>query len=103
MAKLDVCVALDELLLSHEKREALVTSVKRLANDATALKSKQDIYDNNTLSAWTTAGSAYTSVIEEYYHNTVDDNYLSLEDNTYEKYVNRITVLCSRKQIYHIW
>ena len=47
MAKLDVCVALDELLLSHEKREALVTSVKRLANDATALKSKQDVYKDD--------------------------------------------------------
>ena len=40
-------VALDELLLSVEKREALVASVKRLANDATALKSKQDIYKDD--------------------------------------------------------
>ena len=40
-------VALDELLLSQEKREALVSSVKRLANDATALKSKQDIYKDD--------------------------------------------------------
>ena len=47
MAKLDVRVALDELLLSQEKREALVTSVKRLANDATALKSKQDIHKDD--------------------------------------------------------
>ena len=47
MAKLDVRVALDELLLSQEKREALVASVKRLANDATALKSKQDIYKDD--------------------------------------------------------
>ena len=44
MSKIDSRVALDELLLSQEKREALVTSVKRLANDATALKSKQDIH-----------------------------------------------------------
>ena len=50
MAKLDVCVALDELLLSHEKREALVSSVKRLANDETALKSKQDIYKDDVSS-----------------------------------------------------
>ena len=42
--KINNRVALDELLLSQEKREALVSSVKRLANDATALKSKQDIY-----------------------------------------------------------
>ena len=47
MAKLDVRVSLDELLLSQEKREALVSSVKRLANDATALKSKQDIYKDD--------------------------------------------------------
>ena len=47
MAKLDVRVALDEMLLSQEKREALVASVKRLANDATALKSKQDIYKDD--------------------------------------------------------
>ena len=47
MAKLDVRVALDELLLSQEKREALISSVKRLANDATALKSKQDVYKDD--------------------------------------------------------
>ena len=47
MSKIDNKTALDELLLSHEKREALVSSVKRLANDATALKSKQDIYKDD--------------------------------------------------------
>jgi hypothetical protein len=47
MAKLDARVALDELLLSQDKREALVQSVKRLANDATALKTKQDIYKDD--------------------------------------------------------
>ena len=47
MSKIDNKVALDELLLSQEKREALVASVKRLANDATALKSKQDIYKDD--------------------------------------------------------
>ena len=47
MSKIDSRVALDELLLSIEKREALVSSVKRLANDATALKSKQDIYKDD--------------------------------------------------------
>ena len=45
--KINNRVALDELLLSIEKREALVSSVKRLANDATALKSKQDIYKDD--------------------------------------------------------
>ena len=47
MGKIDNRIALDELLLSQEKREALVSSVKRLANDATALKSKQDIYKDD--------------------------------------------------------
>ena len=45
--KINNRIALDELLLSQEKREALVSSVKRLANDATALKSKQDIYKDD--------------------------------------------------------
>ena len=45
--KINNRTALDELLLSQEKREALVSSVKRLANDATALKSKQDIYKDD--------------------------------------------------------
>ena len=45
--KINNRVALDELLLSQEKREALVSSIKRLANDATALKSKQDIYKDD--------------------------------------------------------
>ena len=45
--KINNRIALDELLLSQDKREALVQSVKRLANDATALKSKQDIYKDD--------------------------------------------------------
>ena len=45
--KINNRIALDELLLSIEKREALVSSVKRLANDATALKSKQDVYKDD--------------------------------------------------------
>ena len=45
--KINNRVALDEIMLSNEKREALVSSVKRLANDATALKSKQDIYKDD--------------------------------------------------------
>ena len=43
MTKIDIRVALAELLLSQEKREALKTQVKRLANDTTALKTKQDV------------------------------------------------------------
>ena len=43
MSKIDSRVALDELLLSQEKREALISSVKRLALDVTAHKTKGDI------------------------------------------------------------
>ena len=43
MSKIDNRVALNEIMLSHEKREALVSSVKRLANDVTAHKTKGDI------------------------------------------------------------
>ena len=56
MSKIDSRVALDELLLSQEKREALVSSVKRLANDATALKSKQDIYKDDVSGTAETLG-----------------------------------------------
>ena len=45
--KIDNRVALDEIMLSQEKTQALVSEVKRLANDATALKSKQDIYKDD--------------------------------------------------------
>ena len=47
MSKIDNKTALNEIMLSNEKREALVSSVKRLANDATVLKSKQDIYKDD--------------------------------------------------------
>ena len=43
MSKIDNKVALNEIMLSHEKREALVSSVKRLALDVTAHKTKGDI------------------------------------------------------------
>ncbi len=43
MSKIDNRIALDEIMLSHEKREALVSSVKRLALDVTAHKNKGDI------------------------------------------------------------
>ncbi len=43
MSKIDNKTALNEIMLSHEKREALVSSVKRLANDVTAHKTKGDI------------------------------------------------------------
>ena len=43
MGKIDNKVALNEIMLSHEKREALVSSVKRLANDVTVHKTRGDI------------------------------------------------------------
>ncbi len=43
MSKIDNKVALNEIMLSQEKTQALVSQVKRLANDTTALKIKQDV------------------------------------------------------------
>ena len=45
--KINNRIALDEIMLSHEKREALVSSVKRLANDVTAHKNKGDIISDD--------------------------------------------------------
>ena len=43
MSKIDNKTALNEIMLSHEKREALVSQVKRLALDVTAHKTRGDI------------------------------------------------------------
>ena len=43
MSKIDNKTALNEIMLSQEKREALVSQVKRLANDVTAHKTRGDI------------------------------------------------------------
>ena len=47
MSKINNRVALDELLLSQEKREALVSSVKRLALDVFTHKTKGDIISDD--------------------------------------------------------
>ena len=47
MAKLDTRVALDELLLSQEKTQALVSEVKRLALDVTVHKTRGDIISDD--------------------------------------------------------
>ena len=47
MTKIDNKTALNEIMLSHEKREVLVSSVKRLANDVTAHKTKGDIINDD--------------------------------------------------------
>ena len=43
MSKIDNRVALDDIMLSHEKTQALVSQVKRLALDVTAHKTRSDI------------------------------------------------------------
>jgi len=43
MSKIDNKVALNEIMLSHEKTQALVSQVKRLALDTVAHKTKGDI------------------------------------------------------------
>ena len=45
--KINNRIALDEIMLSQEKREALVSSVKRLALDVTAHKTKGDIISDD--------------------------------------------------------
>ena len=47
MTKIDNKTALNEIMLSQEKREALVSSVKRLANDVTAHKTRGDIINDD--------------------------------------------------------
>ena len=43
MSKIDNKTALDEIMLSQEKTQALVSEVKRLANDVTVHKTRGDI------------------------------------------------------------
>ena len=45
--KIDNRVALDEIMLSQEKREALVSSVKRLALDVFTHKTKGDVISDD--------------------------------------------------------
>ena len=47
MSKIDNRIALNEIMLSQDKREALVSSVKRLALDVTAHKTKGDIISDD--------------------------------------------------------
>ena len=43
MSKIDNKTALNEIMLSQEKTQALVSQVKRLANDVTVLKTRSDV------------------------------------------------------------
>ena len=47
MSKIDNKTALNEIMLSQDKREALISSVKRLALDVTAHKNKGDIISDD--------------------------------------------------------
>ena len=47
MSKIDNKTALNEIMLSQEKREALISSVKRLALDVTAHKTRGDIVSDD--------------------------------------------------------
>ena len=47
MSKIDNRIALDEIMLSQEKTQALVSSVKRLANDVTVHKTRGDIISDD--------------------------------------------------------
>ena len=47
MSKIDNKTALNEIMLSQEKREALVSQVKRLALDVTAHKTRGDIISDD--------------------------------------------------------
>ena len=47
MSKIDNRVALDEIMLSQEKTQALVSEVKRLALDVVAHKNKGDIISDD--------------------------------------------------------
>ena len=47
MGKIDNRIALDEIMLSQEKTQALVSQVKRLALDVTAHKTRGDIISDD--------------------------------------------------------
>ena len=47
MSKIDNRIALDEIMLSQEKTQALVSQVKRLALDVTAHKTRGDIISDD--------------------------------------------------------
>ena len=47
MSKIDNRIALDEIMLSQEKTQALVSEVKRLALDVTAHKTRGDIISDD--------------------------------------------------------
>lgn len=64
MSKIDNRIALDEIMLSQEKREALVSSVKRLALDVTAHKTRGDIITDDIKAVAESLGITSTKLNE---------------------------------------
>ena len=64
MSKIDNRVALDEIMLSQEKTQALVSQVKRLANDVTAHKTKGDIITDDIKTVAESLGITSTKLNE---------------------------------------
>ena len=64
MSKIDNKTALDEIMLSQEKTQALVSQVKRLANDVTAHKTRGDIITDDIKSVAENLGITSTKLNE---------------------------------------
>ena len=64
MSKIDNKTALNEIMLSQEKREALVSSVKRLALDVFTHKTKGDIISDDIKAVAENLGIASTKLNE---------------------------------------
>ena len=64
MSKIDNRIALDEIMLSAQKTQALVSQVKRLALDVTAHKTKGDIITDDIKSVAESLGITSTKLNE---------------------------------------
>ena len=75
MSKVNNRTALDEIMLSIEKRKTLKTQVKRLANDTTALKIKQDILKDDIKAVSEALGITSTKLNEliKVYNGNLED------------------------------